>query len=87
MQEHLQGYKIAICRGKTRKSRIIAVNDQNRGKSREMAKIAVYRGKLQKLRFCTHRDKFLPLGHGLIVSLGSGESSVRPVEHDSAEIR
>ena len=26
-------------------------------------------------------------GHGLIVSLGSGECSVRPVEHGRAEIR
>ena len=34
---------------------------QNRGLSREMVKIAVYRGKWQKTRFCTYRDKFLPL--------------------------
>ncbi len=53
--------KIAICSGKTRKSRIIAENDQNRSISREMAKIAVYRGKLQKIAVLYNRDKFLPL--------------------------
>ncbi len=41
MQEQMQGYKIAISRGKTRKSRIIA----------EMIKIAGNRGKWQESRF------------------------------------